>query len=199
MLASRYHDDNFLKLDIYDIGAVYYDWDYVSVGVLKQLLKDTGSHIVVSSDWRDSNDINALKTLFKLHNLDDYIIGACDPDKYGEGDERVKYINKYLSEHLIDKYAVIDDLYLFTAFGERFRQIDFKLTMNDYYYLRMILNKDISFKEEDNIFSVYDDFNVNYDIDIIDNKKVMILRTDKLKRIDYKYFLEYLLNYLIIV
>ncbi len=198
MVAEKYHDDNFFKLDKYDVGAVYYDWDNISVGILHQLLRDTNSHFVISSDWRDFNDLESLKTLFKLHNLDEYIVGVCDPDELGSGDQRVKFINKYLDEHPIDKYAVIDDLYLFTAFGERFRQSDIKLSIDDYYYLKMILNYDISFSDENNVFSFNDDFNIHYDIDFIDNKEVMILKTEKLKRDYYKYYLEYLLNYLII-
>lgn len=198
MLAKKYHDDNFLNLDKYDVGAVYYDWNYISVGILKQVLSDTNSHIVISSDWRDSNSLDDLKTLFKLHNLDEYIVGVCDPDELGKGDQRVKFINKYLDEHKVDKYAVVDDINLYSSFGEKFRNIYSHLMLDDYYYLKMILNYDINFIEEDNSFVFNDDFSIKYFIDTIDDKNVMVLETDKLKRDYYKFYLEYLLNYLII-
>ena len=197
MLASKYNDDNFLKLDKYDVGAVYYDWDYISVGILHQLLRETKSNIVISSDWRDSIDFSGLKSLFKLHNLDDYIIGVCDRDMTLCGDQRVRCIKKYISENTIDKYAVVDDLNLFPYFGENYRKIIYKLTIDDFYYLKLLLNSDIGLKEKDNFLPFDSDLNISQDIKVIDGKAVLFLKIDKLRHDSYKYRLEYLLNYLI--
>lgn len=58
----------------YDIGAVYYDWDDKAIQLLKDCLDEASAKIVISSGWRDFNNEEKLKALFKIHDLDSYII-----------------------------------------------------------------------------------------------------------------------------
>lgn len=59
----------------YDIGAVYYDWDDKAIQLLKDCLDEASAKIVISSGWRDFNNEEKLKALFKIHDLDSYIKG----------------------------------------------------------------------------------------------------------------------------
>lgn len=60
MLANKYNDDNYSKMSIYDVGATYYDWNNIAIGIIHQLLEDTNSNIVISSDWRTSINLSEL-------------------------------------------------------------------------------------------------------------------------------------------
>lgn len=73
-IAEKYNDKIYLTMDPYDIGAVYYDWDDKAIQLLKDCLDEASAKIVISSGWRDFNNEEKLKALFKIHDLDSYII-----------------------------------------------------------------------------------------------------------------------------
>lgn len=49
-LAVKYHNDDYLKMDQYDLGAVYYDWDKAAIKRLIKLCTGVPAEIVISSD-----------------------------------------------------------------------------------------------------------------------------------------------------
>ncbi len=125
ILAEQLNDDCFLHLDKYDVGAVFFDWDFVSIAYLKQLLLRFNMDIVLHSSWINYQSLEQLKCLFRLHQLDDYIVDTTDPTG-GESEDGV-YINKnfvirkYLEEHPeIKHYAIIDDDSSLSELGEKF-------------------------------------------------------------------------------
>lgn len=73
-IAEKYNDKIYLTMDPYDIGAVYYDWDDKAIQLLKDCLDEASAKIVISSGWRDFKNEEKLKALFKIHDLDSYII-----------------------------------------------------------------------------------------------------------------------------
>ena len=72
-LAVKYDDEHFLELDKYDVAAVYYDWDENAVRLLHDILRHCDEEIVLSSDWRQTKNLEDMRTLMKIHNLDQYL------------------------------------------------------------------------------------------------------------------------------
>ena len=114
-LASKYNNDEYLEMDKYDLGAVWYDWDKGAVERLRKLCIDVPAEIVISSDWRISSSLSRLKDYFKLHDLDRYVTGTIDliPEK-----DRCEEIAEYLKNNQdIQRFVILDDdkLYDFDA------------------------------------------------------------------------------------
>jgi hypothetical protein len=64
---------DYSRYDIFDVTAVYYDWEEESVTALKRVLDTAGAKIVLTSSWIPS-DLYKMKVLFKIHDLDKYYI-----------------------------------------------------------------------------------------------------------------------------
>ena len=110
-LAGTFDDANYLSLDKYDLGAVYYDWDSDAVQRLRALCTDFDAHIVVSSDWRRSKSVGQLQALFRVHGLHEYVTDATKeidgPPHYRAGE-----VKEYLDSHPeIGRFVIIDDGY----------------------------------------------------------------------------------------
>ena len=105
-LSCKYGAE-YQKLDIFDLGAVYYDWSKNAVNFLRKLCDGTGAKIVISSSWRRSRTLPDLKKLFHIHGLDQYIVDTT-PDLGAEG--RGAEIEFYLCEHPeIECFVILDD------------------------------------------------------------------------------------------
>ncbi|GAB6888474.1 hypothetical protein JCM13304A_19730 [Desulfothermus okinawensis JCM 13304] len=121
-LAQKYNDSGFLKLNKYDIGAVYYDWQLKAVENLKTLLNNTGAKIVLSSDWKRGRTLDELKRLFKIHDLDEFLI-----DTTPNMSNRCEEIEDYLASHSsIEEFVILDDykFWGYEKFGEKFIYCD---------------------------------------------------------------------------
>lgn len=112
-IAEKYSDKIYFTMDPYDVAAVYYDWDDKAVRLLSSCLDETNAKIVISSGWRDFNNEEQLKALFKIHALDRYIT-----DVLPKGIKE-KVIKNYLQDHSesIEGYIVLDDYDMTSAFG----------------------------------------------------------------------------------
>jgi hypothetical protein len=133
-LANKFKDEEYLTLDKYDLGAIYYDWDKEAVNLLKQLCEKTGAKIVISSNWKDFADLSRFKKYFKIHGLDDYVVGVTPSFSYPKG--RDDEIEQYLKENPnIKKFVIFDDSYidrLSKKFPEEFIYCKYKLDKNAY-------------------------------------------------------------------
>lgn len=105
-LALKYHDDIYNRMRDNDIGASFYNWDDLAIGRLKKLLYETGSEVVIHSDYRIDTNLEEFKALFRIHGMDDYII-----DKCGNYDSKIEAIKKYLENYkqIIENYIIFDD------------------------------------------------------------------------------------------
>lgn len=107
-IADRMGNDDYLKLDKYDVGAVYYDWNERAVKNLRRLLQWCDAEIVISSDWKRSKTLEQLKLLFRLHQLDEYIT---DVTWYAYHTFKPEEIREYLGRHPnLKSYVILDDL-----------------------------------------------------------------------------------------
>ncbi|MDM8522821.1 HAD domain-containing protein [Desulfococcaceae bacterium HSG8] len=110
-------DERYKDMDKYDIAAVFYDWDPDAVKNLKSLCENAQAEIVISSDWRSYNTLERLKLLFRIHELDRYIIATTDQIS---GHMRDYEIEDYLLNHPdTGNFVILDDAY-YDYFNRRF-------------------------------------------------------------------------------
>lgn len=118
-LAEEYKDEHFLKLDKYDVAAVYYDWNKNAVSLLHNLLSSCDAEIVLSSDWRQTKTLDDMKTLMKIHKLDQYLTEMVPETR--EWSWKYEDIPVYLKAHPnLTKYVIIDDMNMEKYFRGRF-------------------------------------------------------------------------------
>lgn len=146
-------DKRYESIDKYDLGAVYFDWDLTSVALLKALLEETGTNIIISGEWNRSKNLSQIKLLFAIHGLDKYIedynpITEEERDTY----DKKEAINKYLATHKVDYYAVVDDDSLF-CYGEKMRNVKIPIKYPDFEYLKEALSFK-SIKENQNTITI---------------------------------------------
>ncbi len=106
-LAEKFNNEDYLKMNIYDLGAVYYDWYPEAVTNLKKLISETNAKIVISSNWSSYNTLDRLRDFFKIHDLDVFIIDEIPKNI----NSRAKQIEEYvLNNPNISKFVILDDV-----------------------------------------------------------------------------------------
>lgn len=101
-------DSGYNSLDKYDIAAACGDWNKESVELLRRLCDSTGAKLVISSDWRLGKTLEQLKLLFKIHELDNFVMDMVIP-VFGEHPVQVK---EYITTHPnIERFVILDDDY----------------------------------------------------------------------------------------
>ena len=170
-LAAKFNDDIYKTIDKYDLGACFYDWNEIALGILKELLKQTKSYLVIHSGWKDVMSKEHLIALFKIYQLDEYIIDVVD-----KGD-KVKVIKEYIQQHEIDKYLIIDDMHFELYFGQNFYLTNNYLNIKDYYYIYSYFKHDYNIVENEDRYCIYKDnklvedilkHHVNDNVDLLD-------------------------------
>ena len=110
---SEKHDVDYEKYSIYDILAVYHDWNLEAVERLRSILDETKAKIIISSDWKSERFPYKMRDLLKIHNLDKYwyadniIIRKPSSSTY---EIRHLEIDDSLKQYPIDNYVVLDDM-----------------------------------------------------------------------------------------
>lgn len=126
-LSEKFKDEIYLNMDKFDLGACYYDWNEISIDIIKELLNRTNSQLVIHSGWKESLTKDEIRALFKIKNLNNYILDVVD-----KGD-KIKAIKKYIETHSIDNYLIIDDSNFINDFGKNFYQTKDFIKEKDYY------------------------------------------------------------------
>jgi hypothetical protein len=110
------------ELDLYDIGATL-RFNKEAIERLRALCVHNNAKIVISSSWRDEEttekSMDKLKSLFKLWDLDAFIIGVT-PTSY---EDRAHEIQQWLDENQnVESFVILDDVddKLSKTFGTRF-------------------------------------------------------------------------------
>lgn len=139
-LAQRTGVD-YNKHNIYDVTAVYYDWEDSAVNELRRILDTTGAKIVLSSSWKE-NGFECMRDLMHIYDLHDYLVDFTPTIEYGRHLEVIKELQlpertdirsveilSYLHDHPeVKYYVVIDDIPLGKDLGEHFVEIYPSLT-----------------------------------------------------------------------
>ena len=184
-LSKKYNDPIYLDMKGYDIGAVYYDWNHIAIGYLRELLDSTCSNIVLSSNWRDGHPWEHLKAFFRLYDLDEYLIDRTPFDPRGFYIPHEVSINMYLDKHPeIKKYIVLDNEDLYKDFGENFRRIYHNgygcISVEDYEYARFFLNCNPHIEISDDLIKFDDDY-IQIHYRIIEESGYKLMYMDSIK------------------
>lgn len=197
-LCKKYQTEIYRNMDIYDVCAAYYDWDEIAIGMLTKILRITDSYVVIHSGWKEYNNLDQMKALFALYNLEDYIIGICE-----KGD-KIKVINKYLENHKdeINEYIVIDDEDMTSSFGHHFVKTRNYLTSKNYEQCIKLLRYKYSFNLNDDLTVLRKDIPIIYvesRPEIIEDKIVFYVEfrnlSNNISDIEYFITLNYLIKY----
>ena len=109
---SEKYDVDYEQYSIYDILAVYYDWNMEAILRLKKVLDETNSKIIISSDWKSERFPHKMRDLLKIHDLDKY--WYCDNTIIRKilpmAEIRHLEIEDSLKKYPIDNFVVLDDL-----------------------------------------------------------------------------------------
>lgn len=141
-LAAQFGDNQYLEMDKYDLGAIYYDWDKSAVENLRKLCTIQQGEIVISSDWRYYSPLSRLINYFRIHDLHAYITGEIPKTS---GKYRCGQITEYLDANPdILHFCILDDAWIseFTAtYPEHFVQCSIKFDEAAYLKAAAILSR----------------------------------------------------------
>jgi len=132
------HKVDYRKFSIYDVAAVYYDWDLSAIKELKRVLDETKARIVISSSWREGTMGGYFPELLKIHDLHKYLYGYTpefdcdfvrnDPEYKKFKKSRSAEISSYLRYHpFIKKWVAVDDMDLTEDFPKNAVKTSYKL------------------------------------------------------------------------
>ena len=141
-LAEKFKDEIYLNCNIYDLGAAYFDWDELALGRIKQILRNFNAYLVIHSAWRESVHMHHLKALFKLYDMDDYILDILEPGK--KQDVIKRFLKDYDGE--INNYIVVDDDTMLSDFGMNFCHTYDVFGMTDHLYTNRVFLQNYYFK-----------------------------------------------------
>jgi hypothetical protein len=92
---------------------VRYPFDSGCVAILNEILNETNSEIVLSSDWKNIYSLDELDMIFKRNKVIKSPIDIT-PNIYVSLNDATKnraaQIEEYLNNNSVDRYVVIDDL-----------------------------------------------------------------------------------------
>lgn len=180
--AAKYNDSSFFDCSIWDLGAAYYDWDEVALARIKQILRDFNAHIVIHSGWRESVPYNALKALFKLYDMDAYVL---DILKSGKKETVIKeYIESY--KDCINQFVVIDDDAMMTDFGMNFCHTRNVFDTEDHLYINRLFLKKYEFKKDPLSFWIRDKeaTAISEEKRVYNDNQVSLFEIDNVENID---------------
>ncbi|MCD7950248.1 MAG: hypothetical protein LUG12_08330 [Erysipelotrichaceae bacterium] len=126
-VVNKFNNDGYYEMNKMDVAALCLDWQQEAIDNLKKLIKQTDAKIVLSTGWRYLGYEYLLK-LFRIHDLDQYVIGETpdysdveDPDIFDIDPDstlfmfsymRVIEILEYVRINDIDSYVALDDMNL---------------------------------------------------------------------------------------
>lgn len=181
-LSEKYSNSIYLNIDKFDLGACFYDWNEISIGILKELLNKTNSQLVIHSGWKDCLTKDEIIALFKIKDLDKYIIDVVD-----RGD-KIKAIKKYIETHSIDNYLIIDDSNFTNDFGKNFYLTKDFIKEKDYYECLYYFNHNFKVIDYDTYYICKKD-NETFKIDKVQIDKFLLLNPlDNINKYDLKIF-----------
>lgn len=129
-LISKYNDPIYSEIDYYDLSAAYFDWDEIALGYIKDILRSHNAYIVIHSGWRESVKKEHLIALFKLYDMDGYILDVLPSGK------KETVIQNWLKENSdISNFMVIDDDNMVDSFGWNYCRSYNVFDISDYRYI----------------------------------------------------------------
>lgn len=100
----------------FKFNTYIYMWNPKCCQTLNEILQETDSEIILSSDWRRSFTLDQLKEIFQLNNIIKSPIAVTDTLAYGLSrsaeENRIHQIGRFIENNKINKWVSVDDLNL---------------------------------------------------------------------------------------
>lgn len=128
-LSGKYQNDIYTRMDKYDVGAAYYDWDTLALARIRELAKLYNAAIVLHTGWCRFNNLEKMKALFALYGMDDMIVTQVDGKK-----DKADGILDFLEQNpgIRDYIVIDDDGRLGEAFAAHFIETNNRFTEQNY-------------------------------------------------------------------
>lgn len=115
-LKIQFPTYNFEGLPDVTIQAVCEGWDKDALRRVKRLCMQTKAVLVITSSWKLTFDNDALKAIFHIVGLDDFLIGKT---KNVYGIDKEKAIQGYIKDHPeIINFVILDDQFMMDTFPQ---------------------------------------------------------------------------------
>ena len=114
VIDSFNHNEEMYRLGIDEpFTKHYFDWNCLHN--LYNLVNETDSYIVVSSEWRRTRKLmRRLLSVLSFYELDKRVVGKIPNTEYREGslikNDRGRQIQEYLDKHPHSSFVVLDDI-----------------------------------------------------------------------------------------
>jgi hypothetical protein len=125
LATSKEYDRNRHKFwSKYDLASnlkIPYPFNPECVKIFNEILSEVECEIILSSDWRLHWNLTELKQIFEFNGVKQSPIGVTSHEYVSMSfleKNRLHEIEKYIQEHKIENYIVIDDLHLDVFMGE---------------------------------------------------------------------------------
>ena len=196
-LSIKYNDEIYNQINNSTIGKFYYDIDYISLGVLLELLESLNSNLVITTNENQNKE--EVLSLLRLYDLDKYTKDIINSKNY---QTKSLDILNYIKNNNINKYIVISEYDYTKEFGENFRRKINHLKLEDIIYTNIVFNSSLSIKEEQNKIILSNNnqslIELKYKNYNIHNLNILLTILQKLNFIENqgKEYIEYMINYL---
>lgn len=140
-VCNKTNDYSYYEMNSFEVAGVYLDWEKEAIDCLKSLIAQRNAKIVLSTGWRYMG-YKTLVKLFKIHDLDKYIIGMTPyyetienkEERYKEympkdvlntfHHSRVIEILEYINNNDISNYVILDDINMTDDFKNHFIHVN---------------------------------------------------------------------------
>jgi len=100
-----------------DLGTKFDPLNSMAIARLNSTLSDFDCEIVCSSDWRLHDTLEGMQKLYEINGIKAPLVGyteVFDAQRFGERptEIRVREIMSYVKKNNIEKWLVIDDMYM---------------------------------------------------------------------------------------
>lgn len=110
--------DNFGSRWLSGRDGVFDDFDQKSVKVLNSIIQETDCEIVVSSDWKIYSEIDYMRLHYEKFNIlkgpidytEELFEHSIEDSQNVYIDKRMREIQKYIVDHNVETWVVVDDL-----------------------------------------------------------------------------------------
>lgn len=111
-LANKLNEPKIAHLDSYLVDQIINGFDPQAVCYLEKLVKKVDAKIVLTSSWRLFYSLENIQLMFTLMNLKDACIDITE-----HGLTRPELIARWIKDHKVSQYLIIDDYDMKPFFG----------------------------------------------------------------------------------
>ena len=203
-LTIKYNDSIYNSISNDNIQKMFYNIDYISIGILNEIIERYNANIIVTNAWNNQMTLEQIKSLFRIYDLERFVKDICPIINNNQGylNSKIESINNYINKHNINNYIIFDNYDLTEYFGQNFRRTNPLLKISDVNYTNLIFNNKLNIIEDNKYIKLLSDNKEILSFRYIDynynNLNILYTKLEYIYCFEYggKQYIEYLLNYL---